>query len=592
MEKKEREWLIRFIEFADLISERIWDWYIPSDNPNFHKIDIELIESLPDKITKKRWFWEMLTYVGNMDIVRHFNDHKWAWHILSDLPTLDSKTITDFPDGDWIWNKISRKPHLAEVLIHVFPDKDWDWDYLSGTLILSIDLINKPIPWNFDNMSYNPSLSVSIIKEFSNQEWNWCRISYSIKDVMGFIDTFINEKNGKIDWYEVSRNPHLDFFVIEEWPNENWDWCWITKHKNIVPLDTDKLRIFLRKYGNLNWVNFEWWILSSHPGLTDDIVLENLDKPWDYQKIGISNNALTERLIGKIPDRNWNWWKMSERPDEFVNLIIQFPQKNWDWFNIRRYIKNPRKIIKYYSNNKTTFKELSLNKYLDINFVVEIPDFPWDWGELTNNDKLTLEIILLFIDKPWDMKVISGRNDLTITFIKKIIKKSKNVDWKILSKNPCLTLEMLKEFKEKSWDYDLMSENPGLSRHILEEYPTEAWNFYKISENYAVGIDIIKTLPKKLLNWKAISERIDMESVLNNPDLPWDYDGMSGNPNLETKIVNARLDEDWNLEKLSGIIIPPIDLVKKFPDDVHWNMIEIIGFDHKYDREKYVMDIE
>ena len=66
--------------------------------------------------------------------------------------------------------------------------------------------------------------------------------------------------------------------------------------------------------------------------------------------------------------------------------------------------------------------------------LLEFPDKPWNWKELSRNPNITLEIVEANPDKPWNWYYFSGNPNVTIDFIKKCPDKSWN--WWMLSSNP------------------------------------------------------------------------------------------------------------------------------------------------------------
>jgi hypothetical protein len=52
----------------------------------------------------------------------------------------------------------------------------------------------------------------------------------------------------------------------------------------------------------------------------------------------------------------------------------------------------------------------------------------------------------------------------------------------------------------------------------------------------------------KISNFSHI---VTWEIVKDNPDLPWDWDGLSGNPNITWEIVKSNLDKPWSWVGLS-----------------------------------------
>ena len=80
--------------------------------------------------------------------------------------------------------------------------------------------------------------------------------------------------------------------------------------------------------------------------------------------------------------------------------------------------------------------------------------------------------------------------------------------------------------------------------------PTMSWPFDYISERPDLTIPFIRHFSNKL-DWFRISENIDFHLVIENPDLPWDYDGLSSNKKITTDDIIENTQIKWNFKKLS-----------------------------------------
>src|SRR5690606_31793136 len=73
------------------------------------------------------------------------------------------------------------------------------------------------------------------------------------------------------------------------------------------------------------------------------------------------------------------------------------------------------------------------------------------------------------------------------------------------------------------------------------------WNWFGISVNPNITIDFIKENLDKEWWWFDLSRHhnITLDMNVNNPDLPWDLDGISYNPNLTWRIIYDNQDKPW-----------------------------------------------
>ena len=88
----------------------------------------------------------------------------------------------------------------------------------------------------------------------------------------------------------------------------------------------------------------------------------------------------------------------------------------------------------------------------------------WHWGMdgISKNPALTIEMLREFRDKEWVWDI-----------------------WGI-SSNPALTIEMLREFRDKDWIWgeDGISRNPALTIEILQEFHDKDWDWRDIFKNH------------------------------------------------------------------------------------------------------------
>ena len=83
---------------------------------------------------------------------------------------------------------------------------------------------------------------------------------------------------------------------------------------------------------------------------------------------------------------------------------------------------------------------------------------------------------------------------------------------------------------------------------FVEKYYDKPWNWYGISMNPNITMDIIEQHPDKPWDWESISfnQNIRIETILKYPDKPWDWTGISRNQNITMDIIDKYPDKPWN----------------------------------------------
>ena len=70
--------------------------------------------------------------------------------------------------------------------------------------------------------------------------------------------------------------------------------------------------------------------------------------------------------------------------------VLEYPDKPWNWHN------------------------LSCNPSITMRDVLDHPDMPWNWNFLSFNPNITRQDVLDYPDKPWDWFYLSNKNNITM----------------------------------------------------------------------------------------------------------------------------------------------------------------------------------
>ena len=69
-------------------------------------------------------------------------------------------------------------------------------------------------------------------------------------------------------------------------------------------------------------------------------------------------------------------------------------------------------------------------------------------------------------------------------FIKKRLENPKyKWDYDGISRNPCITWDIVEAFSNKSWDWQCLSRNPIITWDIVLDNPDKPWDWYGLSQN-------------------------------------------------------------------------------------------------------------
>jgi hypothetical protein len=155
-----------------------------------------------------------------------------------------------------------------------------------------------------------------------------------------------------------------------------------------------------------HYINYEQ--LSYNPGLTWDIIKNNLDKPWKWVKLSFHKN-ITWDIIQQNKDCPWDY-----------DFVCKNPNVTWD-------------IIQKNSATLNSYSFISKNPNITWDIISKNLNKGWDWSYLS--ETLSLEIISNNLKKKkcyWKWYFISQNSNLTLDFIKANI--TRDWDWRLLHK--------------------------------------------------------------------------------------------------------------------------------------------------------------
>jgi hypothetical protein len=213
----------------------------------------------------------------------------------------------------------------------------------------------------------------------------------------------------------------------------------------------------------------------------------------------------------------------------------------------------------------------------------------WDFHYLSHNKSVTVEFLEAAPDENWDWYVLSESPDIARMF-RRFPKKLWNFE--LLSCNPELPWDIVRDNLELPWDHNLISHYMKLDMSIIREYSDFCWDFMELLQNINIDFDeLIKEfhilnnglivhkcvdpmtldeLIKIELNDPAIKEfeytelygpqwlisfrQMPMKLIEKYSQIRWNYDCITVNPLLEWTFVDKHIDDnwDWNMLSMNG----------------------------------------
>lgn len=314
--------------------------------------------------------------------------------------------------------------------------------------------------------------------------------------------------------------------LIETYGPKKWNWTAIYANPNLT-FEMIKDYYLRRKVQVLNWEE-----ISENKAVTMEHVKAHPLWPWSIE--GLSRNPnLTLEFVKEHSEENWNWWSISGNDEIVMELIELFPDKDWDW------------------------EQVSWCDNLTIKFIEKHPEKPWNWENMSHNDDfVTPEIVEAHLDKPWDWSALTGNRQFTMEYIES------HLDfpwiWRYVCQNNNLTAEFFKRYLHK----------------ITEgtEYNSDYW-FVIFDESPNLineTMILIKEIPNLRVCWWEASRNFPIHFIDENPNLPWEWDAISGNTNLTPAFIEKNVgivSSDWDWTFLSRNPAVTMDFVERHQEE-------------------------
>lgn len=177
-----------------------------------------------------------------------------------------------------VWTVLSFNLCLTPEFIQKHINKPWNWNVLSSNPVLNDKLVenNLHCKWNWGCLANNTSISLDLVKKYSN-----VNLEYIHKTRSDLQKSQIFQRN---DFKEIQYTALED--IVEH--NLNITCDFVCNHSENLEFD---------RYG-----------LSRNPSLTPEIILFNLNEPWNWNVIDfpIFRKHLRKKEIQNILNCKFN----------------------------------------------------------------------------------------------------------------------------------------------------------------------------------------------------------------------------------------------------------------------------------------------
>lgn len=73
---------------------------------------------------------------------------------------------------------------------------------------------------------------------------------------------------------------------------------------------------------NKDWLNKNWYKISSDPDITWKIVISHPEWPWNWNGLSLNPNVTWE-IVREYPDKPWNWFSLTIAANPGIVIRIQ-----------------------------------------------------------------------------------------------------------------------------------------------------------------------------------------------------------------------------------------------------------------------------
>jgi hypothetical protein len=373
--------------------------------------------------------------------------------------------------------------------------------------------------------------------------------------------TILNEHDQCV--YEQSKTNHLEL-LYERFPHVNWNYHDLATNENCTlkmvlntpnnPWDT-KILVANRamSFDDLcNLPNFErkWQYASSNPNITIEIFEAHPEYDWDLHRLASNPNFSIQYIknIAARPDViGYLEWKSIaskidkfEQPFRFANTSKVIPENYYDDLHKAMKKSLPLQSLKWIGYLRFWLRKIS--SYIHVKYVNDCPDLEWNFRELSVNKTLDINTIRRFPHGDWDWVYISQNKAIKLTDISNNMGLPWN--WNTVCINPNMTVEW---FIDNVPNYQYLWHQLSRNRFIdFTKYPNYPWEVQLLCDNIYFDMNYISSaninINASIYYVLQSNDGLLSDDILSIPNVQWHSEFVSNNSmNAHTKILIKKL---------------------------------------------------
>lgn len=285
----------------------------------------------------------------------------------------------------------------------------------------------------------------------------------------------------------------------------------------------------------------------------------------------VGENELIPLIKGKVLPLQMEYIMFN--PNITMEVIANHPEINWDYTNIS---ENPNLSGAFICNSERKRERFYPRYSISCNPCISMTDIRtyhmhinWDWRGVSRNPNLTMDVVESFSRKDWNWDVLSRHKLLTMGIVERLPDKSWN--WKDISSHPNITMDNIEGNPQFPWNWEYISLNPNITIEFVSKHPNEQWDLENLAKNK--NIDIKKFLQKfgfsltpMIMHNLSTNHSLTIDIVNKFRLCEWNWKGISSNPNISMKMIEDNLDKPWSAVGLSQNPNLTYDFIIKHPE--------------------------
>lgn len=471
------------------------------------------------------------------------------------------------------WEIISRQCPTDVIMSHLLDDDShFDFMILSSRLPISF-IIDKSAdyPWDMNivmsrkDITKQQAQTLMISEVNSDIEWDW-ELTEPYLDLRFVLD---NIQHLNIDYYNLtSWLPYSNYNLVVDYSDREWNWFVFARHADIELIidNISSLSDHVKKYigGILDRI---FTSSDSIKKVLANDEFTNLLRDYQENDVLLSFDLSTKRdylwdnkLIDYLESCNILTWNT----DEYKKGFAQYSYVNWN-----------REFFARYHKKVANPEDLShISRLIDsLQFVIDNPDYSWDWHALSANPHLATNEELLELGKEridyeaWLTNI--GEKFTNDYFISHKQWMTSPINSTFVSRNIC-GFEPVIQNESFPWDWISLAQNDSI---INDE------QFCRNLDKHVDALPIWLSRANHILIEKyfhafKISDCINAQvGSTQTTESKRDYLWYKLSQSLSPEFISQNLSENWNNEIISRRIV---HILEKTPEvlNIHRNVFD------------------